>query len=486
MRDDRRGGGGRDPRRAHGRRGPGRTTTSAGSPTRWAATTSRKIRARARDAADAARHAGPLPGRRDRDGRGGRATRSHARPGRHPRVAGRPGPRPCAHADAVDRRNPAAGSRVPDAQPWLPPATSSRNVARQRDDPGSMLQLTRDLISLRRGASRSVDGRLRDGRSTGGCLGVAARNRHAHRDEPHDDAGRDAVAGGSGARELTRRPGRRADRRRGQTGALGGRRDRAAAGGLIRLSFSRGRPREDRWQGSCWTRCPRSTPTGRSPSPTSTSTSRTVSSSSWSGRPAAARRPRCGWSPASRSITGGDDLDRRPRGQRRAAEGARHRDGVPELRALSAHDRVRQHGVRPQAPQALEGGDRPAGAGGGRHPRARRAAPTQAEGTVGRSAAAGGDGPRDRPGAEGVPDGRAAVEPRREAPRADARRDRADPARAERHDHLRHPRPGRGDDDGRPGGGDPEGRSCSRSTRRSGSTTTRSTCSWPGSSARRP
>ena len=37
-------------------------------------------------------------------------------------------------------------------------------------------------------------------------------------------------------------------------------------------------------------------------------------------------------------ITAGDDPDRRPGRQRPAAEGPRHRDGVPELRALSAHD----------------------------------------------------------------------------------------------------------------------------------------------------
>ena len=38
--------------------------------------------------------------------------------------------------------------------------------------------------------------------------------------------------------------------------------------------------------------------------------------------------------------------------QRPAAEGARHRDGVPELRALSAHDGARQHGVLADARQA--------------------------------------------------------------------------------------------------------------------------------------
>ena len=45
-------------------------------------------------------------------------------------------------------------------------------------------------------------------------------------------------------------------------------------------------------------------------------------------------------------ITSGDAEDRRRGGQRRAAVEARHRHGVPVLRALSAHDRLRQHGLR--------------------------------------------------------------------------------------------------------------------------------------------
>ena len=47
----------------------------------------------------------------------------------------------------------------------------------------------------------------------------------------------------------------------------------------------------------------------------------------------------------------------------------------------------------------------------------------QAARALRRPAPARRDGPRDRPRAAGVPDGRAALEPRREAPRADARRD---------------------------------------------------------------
>ena len=82
----------------------------------------------------------------------------------------------------------------------------------------------------------------------------------------------------------------------------------------------------------------------------------------------------------------------------------------------------------------------------------------QAEGAFRRPAPARGDGPRNRPQAAGLSDGRAPLEPRREAARADARRDRADPARHGRHDAVRHARPGRGDDDGRPRRGHAEGR----------------------------
>ena len=61
-------------------------------------------------------------------------------------------------------------------------------------------------------------------------------------------------------------------------------------------------------------------------------------------------------------ITGGTISDRRPRGQRRAAEGARHRDGLPELRPLSAHDRYDNMAFGLKLRKLAEGGDRPAGA----------------------------------------------------------------------------------------------------------------------------
>ena len=66
------------------------------------------------------------------------------------------------------------------------------------------------------------------------------------------------------------------------------------------------------------------------------------------------------------------DPDRRPRRHQPAAGRARHRDGVPELRALPAHDRVREHGVRAahQAPAR------------GRDPQARRPPPPRASGST--------------------------------------------------------------------------------------------------------
>jgi hypothetical protein len=49
----------------------------------------------------------------------------------------------------------------------------------------------------------------------------------------------------------------------------------------------------------------------------------------------------------SRGCVGRRHLHRRPGHQRRRAEKPRHRHGVPELCAVSAHDRVPEHGVRP-------------------------------------------------------------------------------------------------------------------------------------------
>ena len=151
------------------------------------------------------------------------------------------------------------------------------------------------------------------------------------------------------------------------------------------------------------------------------------------------------------------DLHRRARGQRSAPQGPRHRDGVPELRALPAHERVRQHGVRPEDAEVPQARDPEAGAGRGGDPRHPGAAQAEAASALGRPAPAGGGGPRHRAPSAGVPLRRAAVQPRRQAPRPDAGGAQAAARAARDHRHLRHPRPGGGHDPGQPGGGD-EGR----------------------------
>jgi alpha-glucosidase len=48
--------------------------------------------------------------------------------------------------------SPNAGFTTPEATPWLPlaPDAATVNIAAQRDDPSSLLVLTRDLLRLRR------------------------------------------------------------------------------------------------------------------------------------------------------------------------------------------------------------------------------------------------------------------------------------------------------------------------------------------------
>ncbi len=122
---------------------------------------------------------------------------------------------------------------------------------------------------------------------------------------------------------------------------------------------------------------------------------------------------------------------------------------------------------------------------GGEDPRPRAAPRAQAGQPVGRPAPARGDGPRDRARPEGVPDGRAALEPRRQAARADADGGRADPEAPGHDDGLRDARPDRGHDARRSRRGharraDPAGRHAGQPLRPPGRT-----CSWPASSARR-
>ena len=150
----------------------------------------------------------------------------------------------------------------------------------------------------------------------------------------------------------------------------------------------------------------------------------------------------------------GRDLHRGPPHQRRAAARSGHRHGVPELRALSAHDGVREHVVRPSPAEAAERRDRPSGQGGGRDPRHRRAPRAPPQAAFRRSAAAGRDGAGHRAQSRGVPVRRAAVEPRRQAPGPDADGNQAHPPAGANDRGLRDARPGRGDDPGGPDRGD--------------------------------
>ena len=102
---------------------------------------------------------------------------------------------------------------------------------------------------------------------------------------------------------------------------------------------------------------------------------------------------------------------------RRAAEGARHRHGVSELRALSAHDRRRQHGLLADAARRAQDRDREAREARRRYSRARAAARPLSAPALRRPAPARRHGPRDRARSAGVPVRRAAVEPRRQAAR---------------------------------------------------------------------
>ena len=136
--------------------------------------------------------------------------------------------------------------------------------------------------------------------------------------------------------------------------------------------------------------------------------------------------------------------------QRRAAEGARHRHGVPELRAVPAHD-----GAPRTWRSALELAKQDKAtvdskvAPRRRDPGAGRAARPLSAPAVGRPAPARRHGPRHRARPAGLPVRRAAVQPRCQAARGDARRDQGTAPAPEDHLDLRHARPDRGHDHGR-------------------------------------
>ena len=117
--------------------------------------------------------------------------------------------------------------------------------------------------------------------------------------------------------------------------------------------------------------------------------------------------------------------------------------------ALYPHmSRRRQHGLRAQDRRRRQGRDPQARRGGRQDPRPRALPRAQAEGPLRWPAPARRHGTRDRALPPGLPHGRAAVQPRRQAPRADAHPDRLAPAAPRCHHRLRHARPGRGHDHG--------------------------------------
>ena len=166
-------------------------------------------------------------------------------------------------------------------------------------------------------------------------------------------------------------------------------------------------------------------------------------------------------------------LHRRPARQRRGAKGPRHRDGLPELRPLPPHERLRQHRLRAQAEAVRQGRDPPPRGGGRRPARHRRRPGAEAEAALGGAAAARGRRAGHRAEAGGVPLRRAPLQPRRQAPRPDPDRALEAAPPLGHDDDLRHPRPGGGDDDGGPDRGlgrgtHPAGRHPPRPLRTSG------------------
>ena len=138
-----------------------------------------------------------------------------------------------------------------------------------------------------------------------------------------------------------------------------------------------------------------------------------------------------------------------------------------KVRGVEARRRGETHRRRSRDARHLASARAPA------RPALRRPAPTSR------------DGPRYRAPAPGLPVRRAAFEPRRQIARPSPHRDQEAAPDHLDHDHLRHPRPSRGDDPRRPHR-DPEGRATSsRSAPRTRSTTARPASSSAASSAPR-
>ena len=96
------------------------------------------------------RHPGALPGRRDRHGQRHGGPRGHAGPARGALLPLLRGARRRPHADAVERRTGRRLHRRPHDRGSRSATWRAANVAAQRDDPGSVLTLCRDVIAFRR------------------------------------------------------------------------------------------------------------------------------------------------------------------------------------------------------------------------------------------------------------------------------------------------------------------------------------------------
>ncbi len=108
-----------------------------------------------------------------------------------------------------------------------------------------------------------------------------------------------------------------------------------------------------------------------------------------------------------------------------AAGTAQHVDDLPVLRHLAEHDGVRKRGLRPARAKTSERGGAPPHHRDADDRPPRAAERPLSERAVGRTAAARGARARHRREAGGAAAGRAAVEPRRQFARGDARRDPA-------------------------------------------------------------
>ncbi len=124
-------------------------------------------------------------------------------------------------------------------------------------------------------------------------------------------------------------------------------------------------------------------------------------------------------------ITAGDLSIDGKRVNRDRARGSRPGDGVPVLRAVSAHDGAPEHGLRPAPGTGAQGRTRPQGRGGRAHPAAwspiSNARPRELSGGQRQRVAIGRAIVRQ---SEGVPVRRTAVQPRCRLARPDAHRAR--------------------------------------------------------------